>query len=50
MSYFHAVVVDIGCPAPFPEISPISVSLGGITNLLHNLNPHKATGPDEIPA
>ena len=32
----------------FPEISPISVSLGGVTNLLHNLNPHKATGPDEI--
>ena len=36
--------------SPFPEISPISISLGGVTNLLYNLNPHKATGPDEIPA
>ena len=27
-----------------------AVSLGGVTNLLQNLNPHKATRPDGIPA
>ena len=36
--------------SPFPEISHISVSLGGVTNLIQNLNPHKATRPDGIPA
>ena len=36
--------------SPFPEISPISVSVDGVANLLQNLNPHKATGPDGIPA
>ena len=35
--------------SPFPEISHISVSLGGVTNLLQNLNPHKATRSDGIP-
>jgi len=27
-----------------------SVSVKGVANLLHNLKPHKATGPDSIPA
>ena len=36
--------------SPFPEIPHISVSVDGVANLLHNLNPHKATGPDRIPA
>ena len=36
--------------SPFPEIPHISVSVNGVANLLHNLNPHKATGPDGIPA
>ena len=35
---------------PFPEISHISISVDGVANLLCNLNPHKATGPDRIPA
>ena len=34
----------------FPEIPNIPVSVKGVANLLHNLNPHKATGPDGIPA
>ena len=36
--------------SPFLEISPISISVDGVANLLQNLNPHKATGPDGIPA
>ena len=36
--------------SPFPEIPHISVSVNGVANLLHNLNPNKATGPDGIPA
>lgn len=36
--------------SPFPEISHISISVDGVANLLQNLNPHKATGPDGIPA
>ena len=28
----------------------INISIDGVTKLLRNLNPHKATGPDEIPA
>ena len=35
---------------PFPKISHISISVDGVANLLHNLNPHKATGLDGIPA
>ena len=34
----------------FPEITHISVSIGGVIILLHNLNLHNASGPDEIPA
>jgi len=33
----------------FPNISPINIYNEGITNLLSNLNEHKAKGPDEIP-
>jgi len=37
--------------SPFPEISNIiTVSVEGVANLLHNIKPHKATGPDGIPA
>ena len=35
--------------SPFPKISHISISVDGVANLLHNLNPHKDTGPDGIP-
>ena len=34
---------------PFPEISPIQVHLDGISQLLHNLKPHKAAGTDNLP-
>ena len=33
---------------PFPEISPIQVHL--VSQLLHNLKPHKAAGPDNFPS
>ena len=34
----------------FPDISPIDITLEGVTTLLSNLEVHKASGPDEIPA
>ena len=33
-----------------PPIPNITVSVSGVTKLLSDLNPHKATGPDGIPA
>ena len=35
---------------PFPEISPIYISPAGVAQLLHNLKPHKAAGPDRLPS
>ena len=35
--------------SPFPEISPITISIKGVANLLSNLKLHKASGPDNIP-
>ena len=35
---------------PYPEMVDIEISTEGISKLLRNLNPHKASGPDEIPA
>ena len=40
---------DLG-PSPFPSIDRIEVSTNGVIKLLKKLNPHKATGPDNIPA
>ena len=37
-------------PTSFPPIPNITVSVSGVTKLLSDLNPHKATGPDGIPA
>ncbi len=37
-------------PSPHPSVSSITVSCNGVTKLLRNLKPHKATGPDGIPA
>ena len=31
-------------------MSHITIDTSGVENLLRNLNPHKATGPDAIPA
>ena len=36
--------------SPFPQIPSITVSVNEVVNLLQHLDPHKATGPDEIPA
>ena len=33
-----------------PDIEPIYIDTNGVTELLQKLKPHKATGPDEIPA
>jgi hypothetical protein len=35
-------------PSPHPTLSDITVTTSGISKLLHNLNPHKAAGPDQI--
>ena len=32
-----------------PDMSPIKINYFGILKLLQNINPHKATGPDQIP-
>ena len=34
---------------PFPDMHSFSIGLAGVTKLLRNLSPHKATGPDAIP-
>ena len=34
----------------YPDISAIQIDTQGVINLLHNLDPHKASGPDGIPA
>jgi len=33
---------------PYPDITPLIVEANGIKHLLHNLDPHKAQGPDGI--
>ena len=33
-----------------PDIAPLSVEVEGVFNLLTNIDPYKATGPDDIPA
>ena len=42
-------MTDFG-PSPFPSMERIQVSTNGVTKLLKKINPHKATGPDNIPA
>ena len=34
----------------YPTMSHITIHTSGVDNFLRNLNPHKATGPDAIPA
>ena len=36
-------------PTAHPTISQINITTAGIAKLLHDLNPYKATGPDNIP-
>ncbi len=40
---------DLG-PSLYPDMGHIDVTVNGVTKLLKKLNPHKAAGPDEIPA
>ena len=35
--------------SPHPDSPNISITLNGVEKLLNKINPHKATGPDEIP-
>ena len=35
---------------PFPQISRVNVMVEKVASLLTNLKPHKAPGPDNIPA
>lgn len=35
---------------PLPDIPPIEIHSDGVTQLLHNLKPHKAAGPDNLPS
>ena len=35
-------------PSPFPDLEQIQIQPNGIKSLLSTLNPHKATGPDNI--
>ena len=35
-------------PSPFPNLEQIQIQPNGIKSLLSPLNPHKATGPDNI--
>ena len=37
-------------PSPFPDMDPIVIHENGVAKMLRNIKPHKATGPDEIPA
>ena len=35
---------------PLPSISPLTVHVEGVAQLLTNIQPHKASGPDNLPA
>ena len=44
----HSIPTPSG--TPFPSMDDITVDEAGVGKLLKNINPHKAAGPDEIPA
>ena len=35
--------------SPYPDLPEITIHPDGVRKLLHNINPHKATRPDNIP-
>ena len=35
--------------SPYPDLPEITIHPDGVRKLLQNINPHKATGPDNIP-
>ena len=37
-------------PSSYSDMPPISVHVNGVAKMLNALNPHKATGPDQVPA
>lgn len=37
-------------PSPYPAMPDIVINPKGVSKLLKELNPHKATGPDELPS
>ena len=37
-------------PRPYPSMPDIQIQEKGVQKLLKELNPHKATGPDEVPS
>ena len=37
-------------PSPYPSLPDIEINIAGVTKLLKEINPYKATGPDCIPA
>jgi hypothetical protein len=45
----HTNFPDKG-PGPFPSMTNINITEQGVYKLLKNQKPHKATGPDEVPA
>ena len=45
----HDVLPSLG-NSKYPTIPDIDITLNGIVKLLHDLNPHKAPGPDGVPA
>ena len=36
--------------SPYTSLSDIDINIAGVTKLLKEINPYKATGPDCIPA
>ena len=45
----EAILPDMG-PSPYPSLPDIDINIAGVTKLLKEINPYKATGPDCIPA
>ena len=37
-------------PSPYPSLPDIEINIAGVTKVLKEINPYKATGPDCIPA
>ena len=42
-----SIILDIPGP-PYPAMDTIEITIEGVTRLLTNLNPNKASGPDKI--
>ena len=52
LARFHALVtltMPVLSDMPYQEMPPIHIIINGIVQLLQNLKPSKAPGPDKIP-